>query len=125
MRTFSNGIFVAAIALPSLLVLGNSGLAQEQGSSESHPGAPALPGYNIADYGAVGDGEILNTDAFAKTISACAEAGGGTVFVPPGVYVSGPICLQSNTILQYRGRKPERTSCAWSRQQPNPESAVQ
>jgi polygalacturonase len=38
--------------------------------------------YNIKDYGAVGDGQTLNTDAINKAISACIKDGGGTVFVP-------------------------------------------
>jgi len=52
--------------------------------------------FNIKDYGAVGDGETMNTDAFRKAIKACAEAGGGTVLVPPGLWLTGPIELKSN-----------------------------
>jgi hypothetical protein len=55
--------------------------------------------FSISDYGAVGDNETANTEAFAKAISACAAAGGGTVFVPPGIYMSGPIQLQNNMTL--------------------------
>ncbi len=52
--------------------------------------------FNIISYGAVGDGATMNTVAFMKTIEACAEAGGGTVLVPPGLWLTGPIELKSN-----------------------------
>ncbi len=52
--------------------------------------------FNIKDYGAVGDGHTMNTDAFQKTINACSEAGGGKVIVPPGLWLTGPIELKSN-----------------------------
>ncbi len=52
--------------------------------------------FNVKDYGAVGDGHTLNTEAFKKTIDACAEAGGGKVIVPPGLWLTGPIELKSN-----------------------------
>ncbi len=52
--------------------------------------------YNICDYGAVGDGETLNTEAINAAIRACYEGGGGTVVAPPGEYVSGTIELLSN-----------------------------
>ena len=62
---------------------------------------PSFPNYkvNIIDYGAVGDGHTKNTDAFASAIQACAEAGGGRVVVPPGIWLTGPIKLQSNINL--------------------------
>jgi polygalacturonase len=56
--------------------------------------------YNICDYGALGDGQTLNTQAINAAITACHEAGGGTVLVPPGVYLSGTIELLSNVTLQ-------------------------
>jgi polygalacturonase len=52
--------------------------------------------FNIKDYGAVGDGHTMNTDAFKITIEACSKAGGGQVVVPPGLWLTGPIELQSN-----------------------------
>jgi polygalacturonase len=59
----------------------------------------ADPTFVITSYGAGGDGQTLNTEAFAKTIQACAEAGGGKVVVPPGLWLTGPIQLQSNINL--------------------------
>jgi polygalacturonase len=55
--------------------------------------------FSITDYGAIGDGQTLNTDAFSKTISACSAAGGGTVIVPKGLWLTGPIELKSNINL--------------------------
>jgi polygalacturonase len=59
---------------------------------------PAVPSatFSIADYGAVGDGKTSNTEAFRRTIEACAAAGGGKVVVPPGTWFTGPIHLMSN-----------------------------
>ncbi len=55
---------------------------------------------NIADYGAVPGGQVKNTQSFAKAISACSEQGGGKVVVGPGVWLSGPIRLESNIDLE-------------------------
>ncbi len=55
--------------------------------------------FNIADYGAVGDGVTKNTDAIKKTIAGCVKAGGGTVWVPAGKFLTGPIELKSNITL--------------------------
>ncbi|SDY93747.1 Polygalacturonase [Evansella caseinilytica] len=55
--------------------------------------------YNITDYGAVGDRISDNTEAFAAAIDACAADGGGTVYVPAGSFLTGPIRLRSNLTL--------------------------
>ncbi len=55
--------------------------------------------FSIVNYGAIGDGQTLNTDAFAKAINACNEAGGGQVFVPAGIWITGPIEMKSNVNL--------------------------
>jgi polygalacturonase len=55
--------------------------------------------YNVRDYGAVGNGSHLETAAINRAISACAKAGGGTVYLPPGHYLSGTITLQSHVTL--------------------------
>lgn len=52
--------------------------------------------FAVTDYGAVGDGQFLNTAAFEKAIQACAAAGGGKVIVPAGSWLTGPIQLQSH-----------------------------
>ena len=54
---------------------------------------------SIADFGAVGNGLDLCTDAFAQAIDAVASKGGGTVIVPLGVWFTGPIVFQSNVRL--------------------------
>ncbi len=55
--------------------------------------------YNVRDYGAVGDGVNLDSKAINKTIDAAANAGGGTVYLPAGNYLSGSIHLKSNISL--------------------------
>ena len=56
--------------------------------------------YNICDFGAIGDGNALNTKAIQKAIDACSEAGGGTVYFPPGTYKSGTVYLKSYVTLE-------------------------
>ena len=55
--------------------------------------------HNILDFGAVGDGITLNTQAIQQAIDACTLSGGGQVIVPAGKYLSGTICLKSNVEL--------------------------
>ena len=62
---------------------------------------PTFPEYqvNIADFGAVADGTTKNTQAIANAIADVVKNGGGTVIIPRGVWVTGPITLQSNLNL--------------------------
>lgn len=55
--------------------------------------------FNIKDYGAKGDGVNLDSKAINKAIDAAANAGGGTVYLPAGNYLSGSIHLKSNISL--------------------------
>ena len=55
--------------------------------------------FDVTKYGAQGDGTNDCTEAFAKAIRACHDAGGGRVIVPAGNYLSGPIHLLSNVNL--------------------------
>lgn len=63
--------------------------------------APAFPDkdFNVLDFGAKGDSITDCTDAFAKAILACYEAGGGRVVVPEGKFSTGAIHLKSNVNL--------------------------
>ena len=54
---------------------------------------------NILDYGAIADGYTLNSVAINKAIEACEKNGGGTVVIPRGSFVTGPIIMKSNINL--------------------------
>ena len=60
---------------------------------------PDRNGFNVRSFGAVGDGTNLDSPAIDKAITAAAAAGGGTVLVPAGTYLSGSIHLRSNIHL--------------------------
>ena len=55
---------------------------------------------SITDFGGVGDGQTLNTEAFRKAISALVKKGGGRVVVPQGVWLTGPIVFKDNIELR-------------------------
>lgn len=55
--------------------------------------------FSIADFGAVKGGGINNAEAMAKAIEACNKAGGGSVVIPEGDWLTGPIHLKSNVNL--------------------------
>jgi len=55
--------------------------------------------FNIVRYGAKADGLMVNTKAINQAIELCNAAGGGTVFVPKGLWVTGPIVLKNNVNL--------------------------
>ena len=64
--------------------------------------APANGGpgfFNILNYGARNDGSASSTEAFRSAIQAAQRSGGGTVYVPAGRYVTGPIEMVSNLTL--------------------------
>lgn len=54
---------------------------------------------SVVDFGGLGDGYTLNTQAFSKAVDALWGRGGGTLIVPPGVWFTGPIVLKSNINL--------------------------
>ncbi len=60
--------------------------------------------HNVLDFGAKGDGMTKDTAAFQAALDLCATNGGGTVTVPPGVYLIGSIVIGPNTTLRLEGR---------------------
>ncbi len=64
-----------------------------------HAAEPEPNVYNVRDFGAVGDGKNLDSPAIDAAINAAAKAGGGTVLLTAGTYLSGSIHLQSNIHL--------------------------
>ncbi|MGP8243851.1 MAG: glycoside hydrolase family 28 protein [Bryobacteraceae bacterium] len=59
----------------------------------------AGPTFNVVEYGARNDGSASATEAIRAAIQAAKAAGGGTVYFPAGTYVSGPIEMVSNLVL--------------------------
>ena len=59
----------------------------------------SLAVFDVKKYGARGDGKTVNTQAFNKAVEACAAAGGGTVVVPAGTYLTGTIHMKSHVTL--------------------------
>ena len=55
---------------------------------------------SLADCGGRGDGLTLNTAAFAKAVAKLVKQGGGTLVVPPGIWLTGPIQLCSQLELR-------------------------
>jgi len=62
---------------------------------------PQFPGraFDITKHGAVAGGQKDCTEAIAKAIDACSKAAGGSVVVPRGEFLTGPIHLKSNVNL--------------------------
>ena len=54
---------------------------------------------SILDFGGIGDGNTLNTKAFADAMEKLSAKGGGTLIVPQGVWFTGPIEFRSNINL--------------------------
>lgn len=54
---------------------------------------------SVKRFGASGDGVSKDTAAIRRAVDAASAAGGGTVYLPPGTYLSGTIDLKSNVTL--------------------------
>ena len=55
---------------------------------------------SVKALGARGDGQVNNTAIFQKAIDDCHAAGGGTVLVEHGAYVTSTLILKSNVSIQ-------------------------
>jgi len=71
----------------------------------SHAASPALPTIpsgtnNITTFGAIGDGVTTNTSAIQNAINSATSGGVGTVEIPPGTFLSGPLTLANSLNLQ-------------------------
>ncbi|MGA9584248.1 MAG: glycoside hydrolase family 28 protein [Terracidiphilus sp.] len=79
-------------------------LNSSQARSQSQPAAPVATGqkriyFDVQSYGAKGDGTSIDSPAINASIDAAANAGGGTVVFPAGIYASYSIRLKSNVAL--------------------------
>lgn len=78
---------LALVAVMTLLV-GSAGL--QAGDSQV---------FSVRDSGATGDGVTLDTKAIQDALDRCGKAGGGTVVIPKGTYLSGAVFVKSRTTL--------------------------
>lgn len=55
--------------------------------------------FNVRNFGAKGNGKIMDSPAIQSAIDRCAKSGGGKVIVPPGTYLCATIVLKDNVTL--------------------------
>jgi len=82
------------MVLMSTLVLASG---CKQPASDEPPPVPLV--FSVKDFGATGIRDDLAQEAIQKAVDACAAAGGGMVYIPPGDYTSGTIHLRSHVRL--------------------------
>jgi polygalacturonase len=88
-------------AVGAVVAFAPPAMSQATLPSDFTPARPSIPdrSFKITDYGAVGDGKTYDTGAIEKAIAACRSAGGGTVDVPAGKFLTAPFVLASNLNL--------------------------
>jgi polygalacturonase len=84
--------------LKTVLIVGT--IAASSNAVLANPTLPTITGgtYNITSYGA-STGSSDNATAIQNAINAASTAGGGTVNVPSGTFLSGPVTLKNNVCL--------------------------
>ena len=93
------GLLLALAAAAAAVLVAAGARAQE-----TCAGAPPRRGarVSVASFGGAGDGRTLNTGAFARavaTVERLRAPGGAELYVPPGVWLTGPFNLTSRMTL--------------------------
>jgi polygalacturonase len=86
--------------------------------------AGAQTQFDVKQYGASGQKQDDARPAIQKAIDACGEAGGGTVYLPPGEYTSGQLRLRSGVRLFLEGGATLLASLDARQFEPAPKSAL-
>jgi polygalacturonase len=58
--------------------------------------------FDIRKYGAVADGNMLNTESINNAITVCNKNGGGVVLIPAGLWLTSPVEMKSNVNLHLK-----------------------
>jgi polygalacturonase len=122
-------IAVAHLVILSLFAVGGRGQTVPSDAADAIKVAPpVIPDriFSIVDFGGVGDGVTMNTDAFKKAVAAIKAAGGGHLEIPPGVFMTLSFALTSHMDLHLdagsRIKTPE-SFADWGL--PDPQTATQ
>ena len=86
MKTFNYTTQIKIIAISIVMILSSC--------NQNESGV-----FDITKYGAIADGQTINTEAIQDAIDAANENGGGKVVIPPGTFLSGTIILKDKVNL--------------------------
>jgi Pectate lyase superfamily protein len=97
-----------ALVAVALLVAACSSSAPTAAPSTSSASPSPAPGqrFDVTTFGAKGDGQTDNTQAFSQAIAAAQAAGGGTVYVPAGQYVFSVTKTANPASISIEGSAP-------------------
>jgi hypothetical protein len=90
---------IAGALWVALVAVGGLAATEETDPTGNATSLQNSPVYNVAAFGAVGDGRTLDTAAVQRAVDRAAAEGGGTVYLPPGDYLSGTIRLRDDVTL--------------------------
>ena len=82
----------------AVLPISLTGAALAASAGEDATAIPAWSRFNVHQFGAKGDGQRKDPKAIQAAIDA-AGAAGGTVYFPPGKYLSGTVRLKSHVTV--------------------------
>eukprot|EP00747_Dinoflagellata_sp_TGD_P171007 gnl/TRDRNA2_/TRDRNA2_203967_c0_seq1.p1 gnl/TRDRNA2_/TRDRNA2_203967_c0~~gnl/TRDRNA2_/TRDRNA2_203967_c0_seq1.p1 ORF type:complete len:454 (-),score=49.77 gnl/TRDRNA2_/TRDRNA2_203967_c0_seq1:169-1530(-) len=91
--TWQLALFSFGIFLPQATA---AAVADSDASFERTSRRPVV---SLPDFGGVGDGQHLNTDAFEDAVASLKASGGGTLVVPRGIWLTAPFNVTSNMTL--------------------------
>lgn len=93
--TLSGGMLLAGCSYEFEDVYRDLPFSMEKIARPQIPDAEVL----LTDFGAVGDGVTLNTEAFRRAVDSLSAIGGGHLVVPEGIWLTGPVTLKDNIDL--------------------------
>jgi polygalacturonase len=96
-RNFIRKMTSTSFAAAALAASGERAIADAPRPDEATPGSHT---FLVTDFGAVGDGKTMSTVGLQRALDTCGQAGGGRVVVPPGTFLTGPLFLRSNLVLE-------------------------
>ena len=99
-KLIRNSINIQLIIVMAICSL-NSKFIQAQDKSYH-----SIPVYSALDYGVINDGITMNTEKIQQLIDKVADLGGGTVYFPPGKYLTGTLFLKSYINLHIESPAP-------------------